>query len=419
MAGPPFARPDPLQISLALGPKRLSSLHLLPSGFNLIQNSNQTLRLSQISGPTPIWLQPDTELKPDATPLTNLRPDTKPLAPACRPVSVPEILQLLGLQNSTIASFLSLPEDLVLSPARSSPGSHGLSILFRRLAISEINTEESDISGVFAVIPEDQLSLLPLPTDDEWRQATLEDHDLSCIMSALANNSIPKASELDNNPYLLTIQRNQIECDTGIVYYYERSRTARLYQLRTKVVASSLRRIVITACHSSPLQATPALHKLFPAFKLGLPGLVRDVTDGVRGCAHCNLANATSHEQQSILHTMSCDVPFDVVYLGIWSPGDMPDKYGNVKVLTFIDCMTGFAMATFLSVGDVIDARTIADAALTAFVGAVGLPRLVIVDADGLFAGNCKQLFHILRIPTYAVSRENHKAVRNETSTDT
>jgi hypothetical protein len=46
----------------------------------------------------------------------------------------------------------------------------------------------------------------------------------------------------------------------------------------------------------------------------------------------------------------------------------MPDKYGNVKVLTFIDCMTGFALATFLSQGD-IDARTIADAALTAFFG--------------------------------------------------
>jgi hypothetical protein len=31
--------------------------------------------------------------------------------------------------------------------------------------------------------------------------------------------------------------------------------------------------------------------------------------------AHCNLANATSHEQQSLLHTLSCDVPFDVVYV--------------------------------------------------------------------------------------------------------
>jgi hypothetical protein len=75
-----------------------------------------------------------------------------------------------------------------------------------------------------------------------------------------------------------------------------------------------------------------------------------------------------------------------VVYLDICSPEERPDKYGNVKVLTFIDCMTGFAMVTFLSQCD-IDARTIVDAALTAFFGPVGLPRLVIVDADSLFAG--------------------------------
>jgi hypothetical protein len=44
----------------------------------------------------------------------------------------------------------------------------------------------------------------------------------------------------------------------------------------------------------------------------------------------------------------------------------------------------------------------------------VGLPRLVIVDADSLFAGLFKQLFQLLLIPVDAVSRENHKAVRNE-----
>jgi hypothetical protein len=98
----------------------------------------------------------------------------------------------------------------------------------------------------------------------------------------------------------------------------------------------------------------------------------------------------------------------------------MSDKSGNVKVLIFIDCMggfamatAGFAMATFLTLGD-IDVRTIADAALTAFFGAVGLPRLVIFDANSLFAGVFKQLFQLLRNPVDAVSRENHKAARNE-----
>jgi hypothetical protein len=91
----------------------------------------------------------------------------------------------------------------------------------------------------------------------------------------------------------------------------------------------------------------------------------------------------------------------------------VPDKYGNVKVLTFIDCMTGFAMATILSLGE-SDARTIADVAPTAFFSVDGLPRLVTVDATVCSQGAFKQLFQILRIPVDPVSQENHKAIRNE-----
>jgi hypothetical protein len=69
--------------------------------------------------------------------------------------------------------------------------------------------------------------------------------------------------------------------------------------------------------------------------------MFRDIHDGIRGCAHCNLANAASHESQLLLHTLACDEPFDVVHLDIWSPGDICDKEGNIEVLTFLEAMTG------------------------------------------------------------------------------
>jgi hypothetical protein len=135
----------------------------------------------------------------------------------------------------------------------------------------------------------------------------------------MAGDKVPEARELDDNTYPQVIQRNQIECQDGIVYYYERSRAARLRQLRTKVVPTSLRRIVISACHSSPFAGhsgvTRTLFRVQTRF--WWPGVVRDFSHGVRGCAHCNLANTTSHEQQALLHTLSCDVPFDVLYLDI------------------------------------------------------------------------------------------------------
>ena len=142
--------------------------------------------------------------------------------------------------------------------------------------------------------------------------------------------------------------------------------------------------------------------------------MTRDIDEGVRGCAHCNLSNAASHEAQAVLHTLTCDAPFDVVFLDFWSPGDsVMDKRGNVKIITYADCMTSFAMATALRLKD-IRVDNIAMAVTAAFFTSVGLPRLIIVDADGLFAGIFKSLFELLRIPVEAVSRENHKAVRNE-----
>jgi hypothetical protein len=140
--------------------------------------------------------------------------------------------------------------------------------------------------------------------------------------------------------------------------------------------------------------------------------MYRDIHDGVKGCAHCNLANAASHEAQLLIHSLACDEPFDVIHLDLWSPGDICDKDGNVKVLTCLDSMTGFAMAAFLQ-GE-INATKVANAIVSTLFVSIGLPRLIVVDADGVFAGVFVQLFQLLQVPVYTVSRENHQAILNE-----
>jgi hypothetical protein len=109
---------------------------------------------------------------------------------------------------------------------------------------------------------------------------------------------------------------------------------------------------------------------------------------------------------------LACDVPFDVVHLDIWSPGDICDKEGNIKVLTFLEAMTGFAMAAFLQ-GE-INAHKVANAVVSTLFVTIGLPRLIVVAADSVFAGVFVQLFQLLQVPVYTVSRENHKAILNE-----
>ena len=77
-------------------------------------------------------------------------------------------------------------------------------------------------------------------------------------------------------------------------------------------------------------------------------------------------------------------MPFDVVILDIWSPGHITDKEHNLKVITMLDCMTGFAAATFLR-GPAIDLQDVAMASFATFFIPFGIPRLIIVDDDGLF----------------------------------
>lgn len=52
-------------------------------------------------------------------------------------------------------------------------------------------------------------------------------------------------------------------------------------------------------------------------------------------------------------------------------------------------------MGAFLQ--STINSHTVADAALSTFFVAIGLPRLIIVDADSLFAGTFKMIFGLLQ----------------------
>jgi len=337
----------------------------------------------------------------------------------CQPISLVEILQLLGCSKEHMDRIKHLDNQMLLERARAAIGMHGLAALLQSLYYAEqadqpdpANSQPS--TTAFTIIADDKGSCIKLPDDNDWKLATQNDCDLATITNADALQDINIAQFVEKL-YYQKIQENRIEVEDGIVYHYELSTAARARQIRVRVVPQALRRVVVVACHSSPLAGHSGIKRtLFRAqARFWWPGMTRDITQGVRSCAHCNLANAASHEAQMQLQTLSCDTPFDVVFLDFWSPGEVMDIEGNVKLLTYLDCMTGFASGTFLSFEDT-DSKAVANAAMAAFFTSYGLPRLLIVDADSLFAGTFLQLFQLLGIPVQAVSRENHKAIRNE-----
>jgi hypothetical protein len=73
------------------------------------------------------------------------------------------------------ASCPRLPPDFLIQDFTTTRSSRAQLVLYsahllHRLAIVEIETEESEIPGVFAAVPEDYLSLLPIPDDNQWRR---------------------------------------------------------------------------------------------------------------------------------------------------------------------------------------------------------------------------------------------------------
>jgi hypothetical protein len=142
------------------------------------------------------------------------------------------------------------------------------------------------------------------------------------------------------------------------------------------------------------------------------PYVVRDIINGVLGCATCRLANHNSHEAQMHLHACTCDEPFSTIFLDMWKPSDVPEKDGTQEVLTMMDGMTGFAAGAFL--GKPITAEVLADVTFSQFFCVFGLPRIIVVDADSKFCGIFTKTFeNLLGIHVEVVSRENHKAACN------
>ena len=133
-----------------------------------------------------------------------------------------------------------------------------------------------------------------------------------------------------------------------------------------------------------------------------------DVRTAIATCAHCKLANAAGHEAQTILTAISSDTPFDVIAIDVWSPGDVPDKDGNIKPITSLDTMTGFALVTVI---EQVTSEVVARQCFATFFVPNGLPKLILVDAGSENKGALIDMCTTLGIKYHAVSPKDHNGI--------
>ena len=349
--------------------------------------------------------------------------------PVCQPISPPPLLISSLSVSSLITTFLSTIPTAKWFNALGT--SHALTVWQLYFTIKVVkdavwSDKSTLITGEPAdVVDQQQVSVFKfnldptitflLPSTQVWLDATNNDQDLVQIRRALQSGEHLTPALITEKCYFCLWQNNQLETEGGLLYYYERSKTARFRQLRLKIVPVALRATIIAACHSSPFGGHSGIKRTYyrVAARFYWPGMVHDITEDIRGCSHCQLANQASHEAQVELQTLAWYMLFDVVFLDIWSPGQITDKEHNFQVITMLDCMTGFARATFLR-GPAIDSQDVAMASFAAFFIPFGIPCLIIVDVDGLFKGIFQATFQQLQMPILPVSPENHKACWNE-----
>jgi hypothetical protein len=256
----------------------------------------------------------------------------------------------------------------------------------------------------------DRWTVIPLPTHKKWAEATEHDKDLTKVLDALRDDKHLERHKLINKRYHDAWEKGQLEQEDGIIYHTGEPKWTQIRQLRRRVVPKSLRQLVITAYHATPLAGHSGIYRTYwrVAARYWWPRMYLDVKEAVGACAHCKLANAVSQDSKSILEALSSDCPFDVIAINVWSPGAVPDKEGNTKALTSLDTTTGFASAAILQS---MHSENIARTCFASFFVPNGLPKLILIDAGSENKGTLICMCQILGVKYHMVSPEQHDGI--------
>ena len=371
-------------------------------------------------------------LGPRGTPLIYLTHHNN--TPATRHIVWKELAAMLGMEKQNILGFEAekwREQDLIQELTKQPPietWMHIFAILTKAEALASRAknrqlspyqgehlqtltqmTSPSPTTSTFQTMI-DRWTTIPLPTHKQWADTTEHDHDLSLVLVALCSNQNLERHRLSNKKYFEAWDKGHLEAEDGIIYHLCEPRFTQIRQLRRRVVPPAIRQIVITAYHATPLAGHSDNYRTYwrIAARYWWPRMYLDVKEAIATCAHCRLANATGHEAQQVLTSISSDTPFDVIALDVWSPGDVMDKHGNVKGLTSLDTMTGFASVAVIKD---TSSETVARTVFASFFVPNGLPKLILLDAGSENKGMLIDMCRILRVKHHAVAPENHNGV--------
>jgi hypothetical protein len=258
----------------------------------------------------------------------------------------------------------------------------------------------------------DRWTTLPVPTKEMWQAATTADQDLSLVLTSLQNETALQRAPLTKKKYHDEWKDGKLEHKNGTVYQLEVPKATRIWQLRRRVVPINLRPTIMAAYHATPLAGHTGLYKTYwqIAARFWWPGIYTKIRKAVLHCAHCRVANSTSHQAQQILGALSTNEPFDIICVDVWHPGKTHQKTDTFQraVLTCLCNLTGFVSLAFLTR---IDSELVTRIAFSHFFCPNGLPKMVILDGGSKFKGMLVEVCEALGVQYHVVTPENPNAI--------
>jgi hypothetical protein len=160
-------------------------------------------------------------------------------------------MSLLGLTKDHQQVFATTEWETTLQRLRAAPGKEGLTTLVDSLLHAETTAHQEEmlpyagpgmVHCLQASVTLNKATTYPLPTTEDWQEASTADHDLAVLIRVLTQGEAGKLEKarLTEKSYYDEWAGGRLETENNIVYCYEVKRRPSLHQLRVRVVPPKL-----------------------------------------------------------------------------------------------------------------------------------------------------------------------------------
>ena len=138
------------------------------------------------------------------------------------------------------------------------------------------------------------------------------------------------------------------------------------------------------------------------------PHMRNTIFEWVKACTQCIPARVQNRVNSGLSHSWPIIMPFSIISVDIWSPGDLSNCYEQTKLLNCMCGMTEFVVCTAITnTGAAYLARIFMEHILLKF----GHCIMVVCDDGNEFRGTFEQMRKALNIRFHVVAKRNLKAI--------